>query len=377
MIGMIRGTMDQSTLRTYKDAFYANRAAVQDSVSVYARLIDFGNTDSVVNIIKQSTDTATLLAVLSGGSPYISRAALTVVADSLRLPRFSMLQLIHSNPDNISNQAFIDTLKAKYELTTGNLDTLLAWATHSTARTSLEGAIGGMHSDMAEGGNIILMALKAATDTNVSITDDMTAGICTDNNSVYYMLDSNSVYAGLDSIDTWLQNIGGMWTSYARTGYYNFRGQRQIADNIFSQTGSMLHSAATHALAQDTVEYASYRKLWNVIKTAQTAGRSIYQLSASEIAALDTSTIDNFTPDAGAKAKLSVSVMYSMGTGELPRACELVTTEGSKTGRVITDRHEPISDLHTYGKLKQFSAYPNPTSGVVTFSYNVPDAGEM
>jgi hypothetical protein len=188
------------------------------------------------------------------------------------------------------------------------------------------------------------------------------------------MLDSNARFVGIDSVDTWLQNTGGLWTRYARTGLYNYRGEVGIADSIFRATGLLLNSAISNSSPLDTLAHASYRRLWTVVKTAAAASRSMYQLNNSEIAALDTTHTDIFTYNSGEKSIFNLSNMYTgAGSVSFP-PCALVVVSGSKPGRTGSDTGaSPIGTLFTVPGSTDFKVYPNPTSGIVTFAYKVPD----
>ncbi len=364
-------TIEPLGLTGHKQNFYNNRTAYQDSIAVYNSLIDFGNTDSMINVINGSRDTSTLYSTLSNGSPYISVAALESVGSLSKLPYYSMLQLLKQNPDDLRKGYFLPIMQAEYNFSTADFDTLIAASTNTTRRTNLEVAMNGTIASMANEATTILLALKTPIDTNLTITADSTwSGICTDSTSVYYLLDSNTIYLGLDSIDTWLQNTGELWASYDRVGYHNFRNGPDDANNIFNNIGNSLPAGSS----PDTAAYITYGKVWNAIYDAESAGGNLYSLNSSEIASLDTSSTPAFTYNSGLVMINGITALVNpTNTNYTFYPCVSVSLSGGKHGVSGTNTPPPITNIGSGNN--QFSAYPNPTSGVVTFSYNVPDAG--
>ena len=373
------GSLGLGHLRGHKAAFYTSKAQYQDTLAVYNGLMDYGNTDSVLNIIQGSTDTASLLAILSGGSPYISEAALNAVGAYAKLPYYSMMQLLRQNPDDLHDGAFLMNMQTDYRLDSADMDTLAVAAIHITPRTCTEQAMSAEKGAMAAEGNIIMMALKSPTDTSMAYADSTWPGICTDSTSVYYMLDSNAFYSGFDSIDTWLTNIGELWCSYERVGYYNYTGAYNTADNIYRQIRTILPAGS----AADTATYKTFGRLWGAIKSADVAGRNLYSLDSVEIAGMDTTTIPVFTYNTGSKMiyALSQSLLGGgiSGAGPAPGGEPLVPlcigteTDGGRNSHSCPNNISPINNA--YSRYDQFSAYPNPTNGIVTFAWNVAYAG--
>jgi len=283
-------------LTGHKQAFFTDKTAYQDSLAVYNSRMDFGNPDSLITIIQRSSDTAALYTTLSSGSPYISESALTDVGSLSKLPYYSMMQILKQNPDDLHDNTFMTNMKAAYGLSAADMDTLVAWSVPITNRTTLMWSIGASQSAASQEANLIMMALGSPIDTNMTLTDDSTwSGICGDSTSVYYLLDSSTYYVGFDSIDTWLQNIGGLWTNYERAGYYNFLNQPNTANNIFNGIGNSLPAGTR----PDTATYLTCGKVWNAIYDAESAGRNLYSLDSDEIASLDTSSVQVFSYNTG------------------------------------------------------------------------------
>lgn len=362
-------TLDRSSLTAHKELFFTYKAAFEDSLSSHAGLIDFGNTASLLSTISASTDTATLYSTLVSGSPYISETAFRHIADLMKLPHLSMYQILQQNPDVLRNAPFVDYLDNIYSFSNNELSVLDAVKGTVTTRTWLERAIGNSKSLLDDEANIIMMALKTATDTNVSISDTTGEGICWDSTNVYYMLDSNAYYRDVDSMDVWLTNIGSTWAQYERVGYHNFKGDLTTADNVFLDIANNLPPTTI-----DTQSHEYYQVLWDVIRGAEYDDRDIYRLNSTEIAALDTYSTPAFTYY-GARA-----VVFGMTTSGLAytlylpawiEPCLSISSSGGLPSGKIGDNNQPGEQSNS--DKFQFYAYPNPTSGIITFSYNVPD----
>lgn len=357
----------------------------QNTFSTYISLIDFGNTDSLKTVIGNSSDTSTLYSILSGGSPYISKEALKEVATTMTLPAYSMMHILFQNPDNLRDPDFLSVMEDAYTYPSSVMDAFADSATNQTNRTKTESAMSWLQGARDNHANIVLMALKSPIDTNITGVDSSWAEICTDTTSVYFLQDSNRHYVGLDSVDVWLQNIGGQWTDYERVGYYHFIGNMTEADNIFTDMGNSLPANSS----EDTAKYVIYTKIWEAIKSAEADDRSIWSLDSTEIASLDTFSAALVTNN---EAQLMI-----MGiTHIIPTSDYLPGGPGGPGGpgvpmppptapdpcltyieAVYKQSHNDNEEKpRVYGKdAQRFFAYPNPSSGIVTFSYDVPDAG--
>jgi len=372
--------LDRTPLLAHKSAFMANKTIYQDSTAVYNSKIDFGNTDSLSGIVSASSDTALLYSLLSSGSPFISEKVFTRVGDLMKLPHTSMVSILQENPDDLIDTNFLMHLDSEYSFTSNDLY-LLNLAAHTTSiRTPLENSINQAQVNIGNETNLIMMALTSSVDTNISVTDTTGAGICTDSNNVFYSLDSNSYYVDLDSVNTWLQNIGGLSSQYERVGYYNFLGSYGKADSIFSAIATALPDSTL-----DWYVYNTYAKLWHAVYNAELAGRNEWMLTPTEISEIDTFSTPIVTYNTGSQASWALSTgVLSSGTtttkGTLIPCLNIVITHariaanggGNGNNNIvmpITNISQPSADG------SQFAAYPNPTTGVVTFSYNVPNGG--
>jgi type IX secretion system substrate protein len=363
--------LNSTDLDAHRHSFHESQATFQGTLASYNSLMDFGNTDSLVHIIDITTGTV-LYGILSSGAPYISETALEEVANDVALPYSSMVNIMLQNPDDLRDSLFVAYMNNAYSFSTADLASIYSAAGTTTSRTILENTLGTTAMSMSRDANIVMMALKSPVDTNVSVYDTTGAGICTDTNSVYYMLDSNAAYVGLDSVDSWLQSMGGLWTYYARAGFYNGLGQISVADSILSGMNSLIPTSDT----EDRAIYSSYTTLWDVIKGAEEDGRNVFELNTGELATLDTSGMPVYTPNSAVVIMRSVHILPGGGYPVLPTPClSLSRYDGRKShGETNPTRavFRPIVDINENGN-NRFSAFPNPTSGVVTFAYNVQD----
>jgi hypothetical protein len=363
--------LDMSALRSQKSSFYSNKATLTGLLASYNALIDYGNTDSLVHYIDSATSSTALYSTLSYKSPYISKTALEEVANVMALSYAAMKSILLLNPDDLKDNNFVTYVNNDYHFSVADMAALVSASAGTTARTTLEGSMGSTRAAMADEADLIMMALKTPTDTNVSVTDTAT-GICTDSTSVYYLLDSNRHYYGLDSVDKWLQNTGGLWTSYDRAGYYNWIGDTSIADSIFTGISALIPPTDT----ADREVYNDYSLLWTAIQHAEAHGRNVYSLNSDEIATFDTSTT---VTDYNTPRRTMRQIIHVVPWILPPTLCIGFATYSGPTGRHggLADTAgvpiPPIIDINGNNKNNRFSAFPNPTSGVVTFSYNVQD----
>ena len=372
----------RSDLQPYKDEFFTELAVYQNASIYENSLIDFGATDSLLNYIDTVTDTNALYKTLMVGSPFLSNAAVEEAANYSMLVDTAMVSVLEHNPELMHDLYLDNSIFSLYSFSDSEVSVLASYAFDSlTARTVIEDSISNAGRIMDNDANIIMMALKAPIDTNVSITDTTGAGICTDSNSVYYMLDSNSAYTGLDSVDTWLQNIGDQWTYYARTGYYNKLQQYAIADSIFL---NMPPLSASPVIGLSSMNMAT---LWSILYGAETHSRDVYRLDSDDIAALDTTSVPVSTSNTAEIAVINITGLINGGLGHnvtaVPCIDEFISQQRKRNNN--SGKNNPLQSLmnnaQPFGQQvgdqvqgKEFSVFPNPANGIVTFSYNVPNA---
>jgi hypothetical protein len=329
------GTLYPTELAGVKTIFRNNSSLYNTTLTNYNSAMDFGSTAALVARIDTSTCEGPLYAKLSSGAPYISKTAMKATADLNLLSYANMLDVMKQNPDNLSDLNLLNYVKDIYSL--------------------------------GKASNHVVMALRSPFDPNLTVADTMGTGICMDTASVYYMLDTNSRYYGLDSLDVWLQNIGGIWTMYERMGYYNDRGRTDIADSIFAQIDGMIGGADT----MERAIYRSYDTLWTAIKTAQTAGRSAFSFTPAEIASFHSAT-DPWVDPNPAKM-IVVDIIIGGGGGGHGAGIECLASISDMGASKHAPNPPHGTNKHANDK---FWVYPNPTSGIVTFMYNVPDGGD-
>ncbi len=409
--------VDQTALRAYEAAFLASKEMMCDSIRSEFSLIDFGKHDSLINYIDTVTDAGALYATLVAGSPYLSSLAVEAAATTglpvlgplglggtPLLSDTQMVAVLELNPDLLRNPNILYYVDSIYSFCNHTLHVLHHYAEDSvTARTVTEDSIESYRMTMANAEQIILLDINAAGDTSVSVTDTTGAGICTDSTSMYYTLDSNTVYSNSYSVDTWLRHVGGLWADYARVGYYNALQQYDVADSVFySIPETWLAIDSENVIANSAIgpivpvwgvrtgiEIASMTNIWGVLYNAETSGsninpaRNIYSLDSTDIAALDTSS----APIAPANTaeiltnNLTNIINPSISSGSILviKCLEVIPELGRReSGGGSGGQQSQMGDIMPYLSKKggeQFSAFPNPASGIVTFAYNVPDAG--
>jgi hypothetical protein len=363
---------------SHRQAYLSSLATYSSTLASYTGLMDFGNTDSLLHVIDTSSNNTALYSTLMTGTPYLSMQVIDTVANLAKISYAQMMNVLVQTPDDVRNPGFLAYVNSDYSFTPTDMATLQTASAGVTGRTAQENTMGAAQMAMAGNGNIMMMMLKTAYDTGINVNDTTGAGICTDSNSVYYLLDSSSAYVGLDSTDLWLQSIGGPWSAYARVGYYNFMGQTGIADSIFTSVNSLLPAPGAPGYAIDSAEYAAYSKVWKVTKSAEAAGRNITNLDSAEAMEIDTATTPQLYFSAPQLMMAGLSVIHSGGGGRIPTsgiACAPTFAGRKSNGNSSMPPTGQVS-AGTIGN-RQLSVFPNPASGVVTFVYNAPGGGDI
>jgi hypothetical protein len=349
-------SVDAAELASYKSAFYNAKASYAAAVADFENTIDLGNTDSVKLVIDTSMDVTKLFQELTAISPYLSADALKEVVAIAGAQNYSdVLDLLAMNPEVIRDYDLLTEMANTLNMGSQDFDDLWATAsTVSTARTALEDNMRMAGAAMDENATVIMMALKSPMDTNVSVLDTTFNGVCMDTNSVYYLIDTNSVYASADTVDQWLQNIGTINAEYERVALKYFQGNYSGANNLFTSINTQ------NLTSEEMAEHNLYAGIWSVMYTAALDGRSFFQLDSAEIATLDTAGIP-YVGSSAAKIRISnirVNPRYDFPCTSAPPA--------SKTVREGRDRRTAL------GNGYRLRAYPNPSSGIVTFEYTLP-----
>ncbi len=380
--------LDQSTLQTYKEEFRIAKRSWEDSLLVYYELLDNGSTPSMVHGIQTSVRPLQLDSLVRPPSPWLSDSSLYHVTRRGLLPYARYISVLRRNPVVLSEPGFLPYAHTAYSITPTDMVMLSDSAKAIDRRVKLEHSIAKNKIKMDEAANIIMMALKAPNDTAVSVLDSASTGVCMDNTSIYYMLDSNSRYTQFDSVGKWYKEIGSLWSWYARVGYYNFIGERVHASRLFERIGELLSidslgelrpDFAFQSTPQDINVYRTYTRLWDVMRHAESRGSDIFHLDSLEIARLDTSSGPAFTYNTARQIITSITTgIINVRVLVLPCHYTRFTLRdaGGGTGGESDNIGELSSGVsYPSDNGNVFSAYPNPASGMVTFEYNIPDAG--
>jgi len=366
-------------ITSHKTAFNHDKLVWQDSLAVLNHKLDFGNSDSLAHIIKITTDTNALFSILNHGLPYLSERILECIAIDSALPHNKFMTILTANPEALRDYVLLDSIDFyDRKITVQDLPTLKAASHSSTSRSALEGAVNDAKWNMDNESNIINMAMKTAADSGRSVSDTTGAGICLDSNSIYFRTDSNSCYyyvgASYDSVDKWLQNNGNLWTYYARCGLYFSRGDTTSVKNTLHTVSLMARTS------EDTIAYNYYLFLHNLLRGAYAGGRNVLQLNGGEISSLNNYYTDSFIYNTGQQLMRAVIhvTTTTMGPAPGPMRMPCLTAyphfpnrQSDPDGNGDTAVIQPVNTLRPNSSL---AVYPNPTSGMVNFIYDVPDA---
>lgn len=338
---------------------HGNTGTLDSLTTAYMAIIDGGRTTQQLDYIDTATNANAMFSVLDPLSPYLSDTVLKATINSNVLSSVQLDSLLVHNPEALQHYSvytsasdYFNNKQAPQYI--ANLDSAAATA---TTRSSFEAAIAEARIAVDGENRFLLTMIHWPLDTLVSPYDTTGAGICTDSNSVYYMLDSNMRYWQRNNLDPFLTAVGGYWAQYARMGYLIERQDYSTASTLFSSIDT------TGMNADELNEYHSYDTLWSVLYNASTYGRNIYTLNKDDIDALDTGVITLPAP----AARVSINNI-KRGPIMLPMCdfYEPLIRSGNKPAG-----NNPPSIKQRTGN-SQLIVYPNPSSGLVTFEYNVP-----
>jgi len=220
--------------------------------------------------------------------------------------------------------------------------------------------------------NTIMQSLKSPMDTLVSPTDTTFSGICTDSTSIYYSLDSNVVYFGLDSVDSWLQNIGGDCTWYARVGLYNGLQQYTIADSLADSLIYYLNQNNLQVVNQLNNQDNSFSDLWKVVSAQEessTYGNFILDqvlLPSSIIPPAAQNSTGPITDDLASQMINNINIIIGHGTPFI-QVCFFGDPKLRKSHK--SPVQPPFTNINDKS-YAQLNVAPNPATNTVTFSWS-------
>ena len=356
-------------LDSLEQAFLGMNLQLQISQGTEAALMDLGNPDSLDNIIATDTMAGDLYQTLLSASPYLSQAALTMVADYGLLSYAQFMNVLEQNPDDLHDNSFLAYLQDNdYYLTNDDLDSLTVYGQNISARTQLEGGMMLAQTDMGILGNIIISALKSPDPVTLSQAD-------LDSTGLYYLTDPNIQYSHMQDVDKWLQNIGGDWSYYARMGFNNAMGNYGIVNNLVANMPFAMATMDADKNAQQT-----FTTLYKTLLTMEQQGGNITQLTPGQIGTLDTThtIVSNNNPaeqmivnithllNPGLPSPFAYPCFFAWNGGSL----QLRPSHPKGHGHIRQYAGVSYPNVSTNSE-NRFTAYPNPTGGQVTFNYNL------
>ena len=369
------GALDKPVLDSLVQQEEGYRNLYDSTFASYFGMMDLGNPDSLSDLIAGTGTAAQVLSLyntLSKASPFLSQNALQQTADLLLMDSTLIASLLTLNPGYLTDADFMAYILADYAYSDSDLAAIMGHQYDSTTRTGMEDAMLAAQNGADLCSSMVMMALKSPTDKSVSVYDTTGSAICLDSTSIFYLQDSNTSYYGLEKVEKWLQHIRTSWAGYQRVGYYNFMGQYSTANTLFLD----LPNIGTIDKPEKN-EYKSFAKLWGAIYNADNNNRDMYQLTDKEIGALDTTSTIGFSMDAGKLSLFNLTVNYGGITPVTAQPCYYTSmqswkkTKDKNKGKWHQQKQIAISINNTNETSNSLDAYPNPTSGQVTFSYNI------
>jgi|GEM_PF-1378271 len=384
--------LNNSVLSTHKTAFFASRQQRDSLVGAFNGLLDLGSTEELEYFIDTVTSANTLYDALISISPYLSPDALLYGVSSPLLSYDEMDSVLTRNPEVLRYNGILEFILDYFRQEQDNNPQLPDYVSHidsvantaASERSVFEAEIFTRRSEVEDHHSAIMFALKSPLDTNVSVTDTTGEGICTDSASIYFSLDSNTYYYGLDSLEAWLHLGDTVNSIYDRIGYNVFRNQFSQADVIFN---TIIRSALPK---EHQPAYDSYKDFWNVLVDVHNEGGSIYNLKEADIEALDTFTDFQFSYNRSKQILWNLSTHIRDYIRETPSTpamttatlvwtpykflCVLSLGESARSALIKSDIADRFTSKRVGKKPGSFvTAYPNPSTGVVTFEYHLPD----
>ncbi len=377
--------MDMAALSALKSDFHITHTTLLNNMTLLAQELDMGEQATYLkNYIDTATNDTALYELLLSASPWLSDDVILHVPTSGVLSYDQMDSILVANPDALRHPDVLGALTTFFAELQQNDPLLPDYVAHLNAatqfisdRTELEVAISTAKENRDTYGNKILFALASLSDTSISVNDTTGLGICMDSTSVYYTTDSNSRYYGVDSLATWLNLIGGSDAVYERMALHLSKGQYQIADSLYHQIDSNMIPDV------ELPSYISIGKLMNVMNSVYGNDRTIYALSAQDIAALDTFTHYSSTDNKGRMMLWNLSThlldLASYSTG-LPSSFPPIMDVICESTIIGSPRQTPSNTSHYHRiigrrdtKQLALSVFPNPAKDVVVFDYRIPE----
>lgn len=321
-------TAEEKTETEFRYAEALNN--LQNVTILYNSLIDGGSTDEKLIEISNATpnDAWEIRASLLGNSPHLSESVLKAMADRTDvLSESTIFEILSANPDELRNEDLMVYLEEKENpLPEYMLNLLRQLSTGLSYRTALEGEIAVYDRERVRAAHDMLRSLL------------------------------NEEPIDYSSIRAWLDNLGGL--SSDRQIISTF-----IQENNYADAMALANLLPTlYDFTEDELQYhTDYMYILNLQQTLYNEGRTLSQLSESEINGINSISLTN-EDLAGTQAKGILEVYYKDWIGNCPDVNDTVTWRSAKIDDVLLAKAKGV----------EISVDPNPAQTWCSFKYTLP-----
>jgi hypothetical protein len=298
----------------------------------------WGNQSLLTNYINARSidDSVTVKDSMLKRSPYLAETTIIALCNKHILNTNSLMRVLSANKTALRSETLMDYLDNTYTpaLSSTNINALKDSASKSDARNLLEGQMATVHADMENHVNVL---------SNFSKMD--------------------TLGTGNDSLGYYYDKVADVQAAYQKVNWLVENGNYTTANSLMTSIPSTYQLSTS-----DNQVHQLYRQLFNVLRTAKQAGRSMSNLTSTELATIQSIQDDAVDIDAIQiinKTKVVLTPFVPV------RICPNFAGAGMRlTGKTSSEETEneeqPLQD--------HFKVYPNPASDHVTFDYNFADA---
>lgn len=303
----------------------------------YHQLIDEGNTPDMLNEIALSwpDDAWDLRDELISRSPYNSESVLIAAAEKEIMPHAMLLEVLLANPDALTSGHVIRVVSEELAnpLPSYMIDLLYASRDETTLRTQMQSQLGKLHT-------------SASTLKNLSVAEEFF---------------SDGENHEQDSLGVFISKTKTVSSEIARASFLTGNAQFQAAVDVLDSL--RINSKLT---ALEEYEIQKFENLITLLDAAHSGGRTIANLTLSEINQLVNIADDPDSGFAGLKAKNALCFHYDICFDEIG-APKSMASGGRKPRK---EKSEILEELISS------KAFPNPANDYTTITFKLLNAME-
>ncbi|MBO6516485.1 MAG: T9SS type A sorting domain-containing protein [Bacteroidia bacterium] len=337
--GVIDIPMSGPTLTAQKADFQTYRSTVKSLQANLDGLIDNGSTDQLVADILSAThaDTVSLIADLTGYSPYLSSTVLETLASADLISTTSLISLLEQNPEMLRNDELLEHLEFNIPspLSPLQIDNLRVASENPSERTGKESELDHNQLQMNLRGELI---------------------------TTHYLLDTNA--NSIDSISDWLDTINTLQSNYQKVAFHIGNGDFMDAELIWNDMPVNFNMSSS-----ELDEYNLFVQYWMLLKSVNDDGRTVLELNQTEIEELENIQNDPIATGKQIEDVVKVTINPNEPAAHLP--CNLTAEPIDHAEPKATSSSDKPRGLETAENKNLVQAYPNPADQQVTFEFDL------